>query len=64
MEMLTFCLQTAYFQLDSDNTDKVGSLAIAFPIFPVINLYMMEYFEEMTIETSQLASTINMQTMN
>ena len=54
MEMLTFCVETIYFEMGSDIYRQEEGLAMGSPLSPVLaNLYM-EYFEEMPLGSTSL----------
>ena len=57
MEMLTFCVETTYFEIGSDIYRQEEGLAMGSPLSPVlVNIYM-EYFEEIALgSTSQKPS--------
>ena len=54
MEMLTFCLETTYFGMESYIYRLEGGLAMRSPLSPVwANIYL-KYFEEMTLGFTSL----------
>ena len=52
-EMLTFCVETTYFQMGSDIYQQEG-LAMGSPLSPVLANIYMEYFEEMALGSTSL----------
>ena len=53
MEMLTFCVETTYFRMESDMYRQEG-LAMGSPLSPVLANIYMEYFEEMALGSTSL----------
>ena len=49
MEMLTFCVETTYFEMGSDIYWQVDGLAMGSPLSPVLANIYMEHFEEMAL---------------
>ena len=54
MEMLTFCMETTYFEMGSDIYRQKEGLAMGSPLTPVLANINMEYFEEMVLWSTSL----------
>ena len=54
IEMLTFCVETTYFQMASDIYQQEEGLTMGSPLSPVLANIFMEYFEEMALGSTSL----------
>ena len=54
MELVTFCLKTAYFQLENQTYQQVDGVAMGSALSPIVSNIYMEHFEELALNTAQL----------
>ena len=54
MEILTFCVETSYFGMESDIYRQEEGLAMGSPLSPVLANIYVEYFEEMAFGSTSL----------
>ena len=52
LEMLTFCVETAYFVVMFDIYRQEEGLAMGFPLLTVLTNIYMEHFEEIALRAS------------
>ena len=54
MEMLTFCVETTYFEMGSDIYRQEEGLAMGSPLSPVLANIYIEYFKEIALGSTPL----------
>ena len=64
MEMLTFCVETTYFEMGSDIYRQEEGLAMCSPLSPVLANIYMEYFEEMALGSTSLKPSMWLRYVN
>ena len=58
MEILIFCVETTYFEMESDIYRQEEGLAMGSPLSPLLANIYMEYFEEMALVSTSLKPSI------